>query len=65
MNEVWSEAEKEFIRQNAGTMKDEELAATLSRVTGRAVTLDAVRHVRARMGIKKLGVGGSFRMKKS
>lgn len=53
MNLVWSETELKFLIENAGRLKDAEVAATLSRLTGRHVTLAAVRHARLRLGIKK------------
>jgi hypothetical protein len=53
MNKVWSEAEKQFIVQNASTMKDDEIAARLTQITGRKVSLQAVRKQRQKMGITK------------
>jgi len=53
MNKVWAEEEKEFIRNNADTMTDKVLSAKLSRITGRNVTLQAVRKQRQKMGIAK------------
>jgi hypothetical protein len=50
---TWSEAEKEFVRQNAGRMKDADVAATLSRICGRAITVASVRHCRQNLGLKK------------
>jgi len=52
-NIVWTEAHKEFIRQNAGRMKDWEIATTLSRLLGRTISLSAVRTTRQRLGIRK------------
>lgn len=49
----WSDSEKEFVRQNAGLLKDEEIAASLSRLTGHAFTLYAVRKIRKQLGIHK------------
>ena len=53
MNKVWTDYEKEFIRVNASTMKDEELAERLQQVSGRKVTLHSLRKVRQSLGIKK------------
>ena len=53
MNKVWTEYEKEFIRVNADTMKDEELAERLQKISRRRITLNSVRKVRQLMGIKK------------
>jgi hypothetical protein len=53
MRFVWSEAEIDFIKANAAIMKDTDIALTLTRLTGRNVTLYAVRHIRQSLGIKK------------
>lgn len=53
MNKIWSDSEKNFIRANAATMKDRELAAKLSEMSGRNVTIQAVRKQRQKMGIQK------------
>lgn len=58
MNKVWKENEKQFIRDNAATMKDSEIAAYLSRTVGREVTIEAVRKQRQKLRItKKSGRG--------
>lgn len=53
MNKVWKDHEQQFIRDNAGRMKDRELAAKLTQITGRVVTIQAVRKQRQKMGIEK------------
>ena len=53
MNIKWTEEEKEFIRENAAFMKDRELAQKLTDKSGRRVTVDALRKVRQKLGIKK------------
>ena len=53
MNQVWSEAEKQFIRDSAGKLTDEAGAIELSKVCGRIVTVNARRKQRQKMGIKK------------
>lgn len=53
MNKIWSDSEKNYIRTNAATMKDRELAVKLSEMTGRNVTVQAVRKQRQKMGIQK------------
>lgn len=53
MNKVWKEHEQQFIRDNAGRMKDKELAVKLTQITGRHVTIQAVRKQRQKMGIEK------------
>ena len=54
MNQVWKDHEKAFIRQNANTMKDREIAKHLSKISGREVTIQAVRKQRQKMGISKV-----------
>lgn len=53
MNQVWKEHEKAFIRDNANIMKDKDLAVKLTRITGRTVTIQAVRKQRQKLGITK------------
>jgi hypothetical protein len=58
MNIKWSNEERDYIRENAATMKDVDIAGELTLIAGRVVTLDAVRKVRQKMGIvKKPGRG--------
>jgi len=54
MNIKWTEEEKNYIRDNAATLKDKELAEKLTTLSGRSVTLDAVRKVRQKLGISKM-----------
>tara|TARA_R110000744_G_scaffold138442_1_gene249264 strand:+ start:2289 stop:2495 length:207 start_codon:yes stop_codon:yes gene_type:complete len=53
MNIKWTEKERQFIIDNAATMKDKDLAEKISQIADRTVTLDAVRKVRQKLGIKK------------
>ena len=53
MNKVWTESDKQFIRNNASVMKDIELAQELSKRTGRKVSIQAVRKQRQKLGIAK------------
>jgi hypothetical protein len=53
MNVKWTDKERQFIIDNAATMKDKDLAERISEMAGRTVTLDAVRKVRQKLGIKK------------
>ena len=53
MNQVWSQAEKEFIKDAAGRLTDEAGAIELSKVCGRVITVNAWRKQRQKMGIKK------------
>tara|TARA_R100000742_G_C4254420_1_gene72462 strand:- start:570 stop:782 length:213 start_codon:yes stop_codon:yes gene_type:complete len=53
MNIKWTDKERQFIIDNAATMKDKDLAEKISEMADRTVTLDAVRKVRQKLGIKK------------
>ena len=53
MNEVWTEAEKNFIRETAERLTDEAGAIELSKVAGRIITVDAWRKKRQKLKIKK------------
>lgn len=53
MNKIWSEAERQFIRDNAGKLKDKQLAAKLTQTTGRLISIQSVRKQRQKMGITK------------
>ena len=58
MNIKWTEKEKDYIRANAAHTKDKDLAEELTDISGRRITLDAVRKVRQKLGIvKKSGRG--------
>ena len=64
MNKVWSDTERNYIRDNAATMKDKEIAAKLTEMTGRNVTIQAVRKQRQKMGITKAHGRGVCSLKK-
>jgi hypothetical protein len=49
MNNVWTNQEKEFIKQNAGNMKDEEMIPHLQQMSGRNISLQAVRKQRRKL----------------
>jgi len=53
MNITWNEREKNFIRENAGSMKDTLLVQELAKQTGRVASLQAVRKIRRGLGIIK------------
>jgi len=53
MNKIWTDNERNFIRENASKMKDRELAEELSKTSGRNITIQSVRKVRQKMGIAK------------
>jgi hypothetical protein len=65
MNQVWSEAEKQFIRDSAGKLTDEVGAIELSKVCGRIITVNAWRKQRQKMGIKKNPGRGVCSLKES
>lgn len=50
----WSEAELQFIRENSGNMKDEELSVKLNEATGsNDITVAMVRRQRRKLNITK------------
>ncbi len=53
MNIKWTDAEKKYIRDNAHRLKDVELAEHISKSSGRHVSLQAVRKMRQKLGVKK------------
>lgn len=53
MNQVWTDAEKQFIKDSAEKLTDEVGAIELSKVCGRIITVNAWRKQRQKMGIKK------------
>jgi|TARA_Y100001938_G_scaffold104880_1_gene143135 transposase len=53
MNIKWTEEDKQFVIDNSKYMKDKEVAEKLSEQAGRKVSLDAVRKMRQKLGIKK------------
>jgi|TARA_R110000824_G_scaffold48118_2_gene136037 hypothetical protein len=63
VNRKWAEKDLRYIRENAGVMKDRELAAELTQRSGRPVTLGAVRKMRQRLGIEKKGGRGVCKLR--
>ena len=58
MNIKWTTADKQFVRENASTVKDKDLAVELGMRNQRQVSLDSIRKLRQRLGIiKKRGRG--------
>jgi hypothetical protein len=53
MNKTWSEAEKQFIRENATKIKDSDIAKMLSSNTGRKISIQSVRKQRQKLGLLK------------
>lgn len=50
----WTKEEMEFIANNSGNMKDDEIAAYLNKLDGtRAITVGMVRRQRRKLAIKK------------
>lgn len=50
---AWGDAEIEFVRQNAGRITDEIIAATIFRIFGRPTSVHAIRRIRYRLGLTK------------
>ena len=53
MHKVWTVEEELFIKENAGILKDIEIARQLTQKSNRAVSLQAVRKKRQSLGIRK------------
>jgi len=53
MNKTWTEMEKQYIRENATVIKDAEVAAKLTEITGRKISIQSVRKQRQKLGILK------------
>lgn len=53
MNKIWSDSERQFIVNNAGKLKDKQLAAKLTQMTGRLISIQSVRKQRQKLGITK------------
>tara|TARA_R100001163_G_scaffold65518_1_gene63042 strand:- start:81 stop:284 length:204 start_codon:yes stop_codon:yes gene_type:complete len=52
----WSNAEKDFIRNNCGTLSDKEIAKKMGEISGEQITSDMIRQQRRKMQvIKKKG----------
>lgn len=49
----WTNEDKEFIRDNAASMSDDELALRLSQLTNTVVSVTMIRAQRRKLGIKK------------
>jgi len=64
MNKTWSEAEKQFIKDKAGTTKDRELVDVLMKFSGRKISLEALRKKRQELGVKKSSGRGVCALKK-
>jgi len=52
----WSNAEKDFIKNNCGTSSDKEIAMRMGEISGEKITSDMIRQQRRKMQvIKKKG----------
>lgn len=58
MSLIWTDAENNYIRANANYMKDKDLAKTLSKKTGRHISMSALRKHRQRLKIAKVSGRG-------
>ena len=63
MNKKWSINEENYIRDNAGRLTDTEIASKLTKITGRKITMTAVRKKRQKLGLKKAQGRGYCRLK--
>lgn len=53
MNKTWDDKAVKYLKDNAAKMRDEDIAAELSKVSGRVFTKKAVKLKRQRLGIEK------------
>jgi len=53
MNEVWSQIEEQFIRENVERLTDKQGAMQLSEIVGRVISTYAYRKKRQKLGLKK------------
>ncbi len=53
MNSKWGISEDQYIRNNAATLKDEQIADNLTKLLSRQVSTQAVRKRRQKLGIHK------------
>lgn len=51
---IWTAAEKEFIKQNAGTMRDVDVQDKLQKLSGYKFSLQAIRKQRQLLGLWKM-----------
>ena len=64
MNNVWTDQEKDFVKQNASILTDKQGSEELSRITGRNITLNSWRKQRQKLGIAKMPGRGICRLRK-
>lgn len=60
MTKLWTEEENKYIKENAASMSDEQMAISLSTLFNKNFTTGATRKQRQRLGIKKSGYRGFF-----
>lgn len=63
MHKTWSDAEKAYIRANAGKIKDEEIRKKLVEMRGRQISLQSLRKQRQKLGIYKVSGRGKCSIK--
>jgi len=63
MNKTWTEMEKQYIRENAGIIKDSEVAAKLTEITGRKISIQSLRKQRQKLGLLKASGRGFCKLK--
>jgi len=60
---VWNAERNDFLRRNAGLMKDKELATVMSKHFAYYFSISAIRLQRRALGIKKRGGRGKYEIK--
>ena len=63
MNKKWDDKQTQFLIDNVNTYSDEKMALELQSVFNKVFTRDAVRKHRQRLGLKKEGYRGYFKLK--
>jgi hypothetical protein len=62
MNQFWTNDQKNFVKKFAAQLSDTKLAEKLSEMTGKNISKAAARKLRQRLGVKKLGIGKTFKL---
>lgn len=65
MNKKYSDEENQYIRDNASTFNDEKLAHNMSIKFNKTFSKGATRKQRQRLGIKKTGHRGYFKVEEN
>jgi hypothetical protein len=54
VQQVWTQAEKTYIINNANKLSDAQISVELTRITGRTITPNCVKKKRQKLKIKKI-----------